>query len=143
MRTINPNKMAVMDDSEQIVKWREMVGQHVEQRREVTYRSRRKAAMASEVSESMWRQIESGARQLAPGVEAVVNPTSSTKTAICQALGWSPDSIDRLLRGEQPEELRSHPRGNSAARTVDASGLQPEQVALLEAMAAELRKANQ
>lgn len=62
----------------------------------------RSVAPQAGISEGLWRQIESGARVLAKDVVRTVNPKPSTRAAVSLAIGWSDDSIDRILRGEPP-----------------------------------------
>ena len=60
------------------------------------------------------------------------------------ALGWAPGSFDSIRSGKQPTLVDSvRPRGNPAASSRLTDGLKPEQVAILEAMADQLRRANQ
>lgn len=92
--------------------WRRLVGQHVEARRRTLYRSRRAAAAGSGISEIVWRQIESGRRQLAPGVILAPNPEADTKNAICRRLGWTDDSIDHLLAEREPRLGDPSPEDN-------------------------------
>lgn len=89
--------------------WRELVGVHVEKRRRSMFPSRRKAADGSGRSEIVWRQIESGKRQLTPDVIVPPNPDEETKVCIARRLEWEDDAIDRLVRGEAPIET-VHPR---------------------------------
>lgn len=78
-------------------------------------RSIRAAATAAGISEGLWRQVEAGERPLRYGRTETVNPKPATRAAICRALGWSPDSIDRLLEGKEPVVLTEDP----AARLSD------------------------
>jgi hypothetical protein len=89
--------------------WRDRVGQHVERRRRELFKSRRAAAAGSGISEIVWRQIESGRRQLAPGIVIAPNPEPETRDAVCKRLKWSIDSIDRLLEGKAPAEVEEVP----------------------------------
>ena len=88
------------------------------------YRSRRAAAEGSGVSEIVWRQIETGKRQLAPGIVIAPNPEPETKTIICSRLDWLGDGIDLLLAGQMPRVID----GRSAPREVDME--EPTLVAL-------------
>lgn len=83
--------------------WRELVGTQIEQRREERRLSIRAAARLADVSESMWRQIESGRRQIGDTTQTV-SPKPATTAAVCRALGWTVDSIDRMLNGGTPAD---------------------------------------
>lgn len=98
--------------------WRAQVGQHVERRREALWPSRRRAADGSEVSEVVWRQIESGKRQLAKGVTRPPVPEERTKMLICRRLRWTVDSIDELLAGRSPREAEIEVDYEAPARRV-------------------------
>lgn len=74
-----------------------------ERRREMQIRSMRQAADEAGVSESTWRQVETGRRQANDGSWVTPNPSDETKALICRRLWWTSDSIDRLLRGDYPE----------------------------------------
>lgn len=82
--------------------WQEAVGGTIENRRIHLGYSKRAAARLAGVSEITWRQLESGARQIAPGQHVEPSPGKLTKALVCGALQWSPDSIDRLLAGQEP-----------------------------------------
>jgi hypothetical protein len=98
--------------------WRERVGQHVEARRkERRYRSVRAAAQAAGISETLWRQVESGRRQVAKGIVQTANPGPDKTAAICRALDWSDDSIDLLLQGKQATQIA---RAGTAVLTLTA-----------------------
>lgn len=84
--------------------WREQIGRHIENRRTLLHLSKRAAAKAAGISEIVWRQLESGKRQLAPGHYITPNPETSTKVGVCRALHWRPDSVDRMLGGRLPED---------------------------------------
>jgi hypothetical protein len=98
-------KVDSMNADEAIAEWKSAVGDRVAMRRASRFRSARSAAEAAGISEAIWRQVESGSRTVAAGVRVAANPGLSVKVAICTALGWTPDSIDRLLNGEEPTEL--------------------------------------
>lgn len=84
--------------------WRALVGARIEQRRaELNNMSVRAAAKRAHISEGLWRTIESGQRQAAKGVFFPVNPKPDTRRRVCRVLGWSADSIDRLLAGDEPQ----------------------------------------
>ena len=110
-----------------------MVGQHIETRRRALFRSRRKAAEGSGISEIVWRQIESGERQIAVGVIRPPNPERGTKEAVCARLLWTADSIDRLLRGETPIEIEA-----STPPAVQMDADIAERVSRLETQVADL-----
>ena len=80
--------------------WKRIVGDEI--KRERGRRSIRSIADKAGVSEGLWRSVESGAHRPAKGVVKTVNPKPSTRALIADALGWTPDSIDRLLLGEDP-----------------------------------------
>lgn len=67
-----------------------------------------------------------------------------SRRRVASALGWTPDSIDRVLRGEPPVEvaqpfgLAAHPRNDD---WLDIRGLRAEDKALMAAMAERLRQA--
>jgi len=84
--------------------WRDKVGQYVEQRRkELGYSANKAAALTDDaVSPSLWRQVERGERHV-DGKVAAPNPAPRRRAAMCKALGWTPDSIDRLLAGQEPQ----------------------------------------
>lgn len=80
--------------------WRDRVGRRIEQQRGRL--SVRSAAKRAGISEGLWRQIESGQRPIRKGEYETVNPKPETRAWVCQAIGWTDDSIDRLLAGEEP-----------------------------------------
>lgn len=86
-------------------RWRELVGEPVElRRRDVGHRNPARAAEIAEVAESVWRQIESGKKTRSAGVVVAPNPSAETRARVCRALGWTDNSIDKLLRGEKAVE---------------------------------------
>lgn len=90
--------------------WKVLVGDPIKDRRQLLgIRSMRRAALAAGFSEAVWRQIETGRRQIARGNVIAPTPTEETKAAAARALGWTSDSIDRLLRHEPPVELAADP----------------------------------
>lgn len=90
--------------------WRRQVGQHIQARREAKRLSIRAAAKAAGFSEGLWRQLESGRRVVDKDVVRTVSPKAATAAAACAALGWTPDSIDRLLDGNDPIPLDDDPQ---------------------------------
>lgn len=95
--------------------WRTLVGSRIEERRDELDLSVRAAAKRAYVSEGQWRTIESGQRQAGKGVFFTVNPRRETRRRVCGVLGWSADSIDRLLAGNEPE-LRDYSDGSLQGR---------------------------
>jgi hypothetical protein len=94
--------------------WASSVGKPVrDRRRELDIRSMRKAARVAGVSEAVWRQAETGQRQLSADIIVAPSFTADTKAALCRALGWTPGSIDRILAGEEPMELEVEPESPS------------------------------
>lgn len=86
--------------------WRERVGRAVEARRgELGISSMRSAATRARISETTWRMIESGKRQLAPGVIMPPSPERDTRLAVSRVLRWERDGIADLLEGRAPTEL--------------------------------------
>lgn len=102
--------------------WRQQVGRHVEDRRRLLFPSRRAAASSSGVSEIVWRQVESGRRQIAPGTVIAPNPEQQTKVSISRRLQWEPDAIDRLLAGQPPVDAPADDDGSSS----DGNGHRPD-----------------
>ena len=94
---------------ETISTWRTLVGIAVEHRREQLNLSKRAAAARAGISEIVWRQIESGLRQIAPQQYAEASPGRRSRLGVCRALGWSDDSIERLLAGQPPGLLDVSP----------------------------------
>lgn len=103
--------------------WREQVGQQVEARREQLGLSRRAAAKRAGFSEATWRHVESGTKKVAANTEVPAVFTARSRVGVCRALLWTDDSIDRLLRGEQPEVLEM-----SAATELDGLRRQVERL---------------
>lgn len=95
--------MTVMQATEQT--WRQMVGVHVAARREHLGLSKRAAALKAGISEIVWRQIESGLRQIAPGQYVEAAPSRKSRIGVCRALNWTDNSIDLLLQGMPAEPL--------------------------------------
>lgn len=62
-----------------------------------------------------------------------------TRRAVAVALGWTPDSIDRLLRGEDPV-VADLPAGFAAKMSLDISDLPASDRAIVTAMVERLRQ---
>jgi hypothetical protein len=105
-------------EAEAADKWREAVGQHVEHRRRGLFRSARAAAAAADVSESLWRQVESGRRSVGSNAFVAARPGATTRMAICRALRWTDDSLDRLEAGDDPIESITAPMSPAAVAEV-------------------------
>jgi hypothetical protein len=74
------------------------VAEHVRDRREQLGLTQHRAVSSSEgaISLATWRNIE----------KAVKPPyRRSSLLAVCRVLGWTSDSIDRILDGGEPEEV--------------------------------------
>jgi DNA-binding XRE family transcriptional regulator len=71
-----------------------VVAETVKRRRLELDLSQRAAAIAADTSPTTWGNLEKHSQR--------VDPLSRTK--ICRALGWTLDSIDRILDGGEPEE---------------------------------------
>lgn len=85
-----------------------MVGEPITvRRRDLGLRSMRKAALSAGLSESVWRQIETGRRQVQAGEWVAPSPSAETKAAVCKRLLWLPDGIDRLLAGDPPTAIEA------------------------------------
>lgn len=65
----------------------------------------RAAASRANLSEGLWRQIESGERMVRKGIVETVSPKADTKAAVCGALNWTAGSIDLLVAGLKPVAL--------------------------------------
>lgn len=72
----------------------EAVAAAVERRRLALGLTQRQAAERGSVAIQTWNLIEGGGR---------TSYRALTIAGVCRALGWSDDSIDRILRGEEPE----------------------------------------
>jgi DNA-binding XRE family transcriptional regulator len=70
-----------------------VVAETVKRRRLELDLSQRAAAIAADTSPTTWGNLEKHSQR--------VDPLSRTK--ICRALGWTLDSIDRILAGGDPE----------------------------------------
>ncbi len=72
----------------------EHVQKRVRKRRAELGLSQRKAAERADISPTTWGTLETHGQQVA----------ASTAAAMSRALRWTPDSIERLAAGEEPEE---------------------------------------
>lgn len=84
---------------------------------------------ASGVSDNTVRRIRRG---------EVAQFRLSIKREIARALGWTADSFDRIMRGEDPvvAEQKTSPAGD----WLDLSGLSPEDQAFLRGLAEGIRR---
>jgi len=119
--------------------WRKTVGETIEERRRSLYRSRRAAATAAGVNEAIFRQLESGERQNAPDSKVAPNPLPATRAAVCRALAWTPDSIDRLIQGGEPTLAFDRSDVTSGGKAI--TGLTEAEWEVLAATLAAIRKA--
>jgi transcriptional regulator with XRE-family HTH domain len=74
----------------------EIVRAAVKARRVALRLSQQDASAAGDLSLATWSNLERG---------RLGSLAHDTVIGVCRALGWSPDSIDRLLRGEDPVVL--------------------------------------
>ena len=105
----------------------EEVSEAVRERRESLRLSQNDAAARAGLSAGIWNMLENGRRE---------SIRARTAKQIAEALGWTPDSIERLARGEEPVEAAPE-RTQAYASTADGRELSPEQLALVEAAVAE------
>lgn len=90
--------------------WREKVGRPLQARREPIFKSMRQASKAAGFTEGVWRQLESGKRQLAPGVVVSPSPAPETRAAVARVMQWEEGWLDALLAGRQPRTLHEEYR---------------------------------
>lgn len=81
------------------------------------------AARLADLGLATWSAVETNAR------DGFVRPTLA---AMSKALGWTPDSIERLARGEEPVEAAPE-RPAVYASTADGQVFTAAQIALIEA----------
>jgi DNA-binding Xre family transcriptional regulator len=70
--------------------------------------------------------------------------TVSSMRKLSTALGWTPDSIQRLINGQEPI-IAPTPQDNqpvALSGVIDATGLTPDQIAYLQGIALGLRLSN-
>ncbi len=126
--------------------WEEKVGRHIRARRDELDLSGRRAAVIAGISETTWRQAESGFRTPAAGAPMAVIPTKKVGTAMARALSWPDDALPRLWRGENPESLGSPSTPSAlpagvAATGIDLSGLTSDEVGRVKGYIDGLRSA--
>lgn len=103
---------AVMLSTMKPEEWKRLVGDRIRDRRqEVGIRSMRQAAKRAGFNEAVWRQLESGRRQIARGQFVTPTPLPETKSAACRVLRWPTDAIEILLTGAQPVGIESEADG--------------------------------
>lgn len=95
----------------------------IRRRRESRGMSQQDAATASSISLSSWGQVESGDKTAL---------RTKTAQAMSRALGWTPDSIERLARGEEPVEAVPE-RPAVYGSTPDGRGLSDRELELIDA----------
>jgi hypothetical protein len=91
-----------VNDADKIAVWRMRVGSRIESERLALEISVREAARRAGLTEIVWRQLEAGRTQTARGRHRPVTPDGATKAKAASVFGWSPESLDRLLQGDQP-----------------------------------------
>lgn len=97
------------------------VATRIERRIDELKLSQRELVERSGVSSSTWRSLAAG---------APVRRNDKVR-GICIALGWTPDSIDRILAGEEPNESPGSEPVQIAAK---ADRLTPEQRKAVESI---------
>ena len=101
----------------------EEVSGAVRERRESLRLSQNDAAARAGLSAGIWNMLENGRRE---------SIRARTAKQIAEALGWTPDSIERLARGEEPVEAAPE-RPAVYASTADGQVFTAAQIALIEA----------
>lgn len=103
--------------------WRRLAGA-VRARRDELGFTQAELAVESGVSEPTIRVIETARRG---------SYQRATLRAIAQALGWTPDSLDRILRGEEPVEAgKPDERPDFAQLEIDVKELKRQLAAMSE-----------
>lgn len=92
------------------------------------------AAKRAGVSDTTWNQLENHRGPL---------PSPRTRRAVCRVLEWTPDSVDRILRGEDPVAIATGPAATRDRPTLDGlahrvSWLEREAVRLADAIGADV-----
>lgn len=107
-----------------LVEWTDEVREAVRlQRDEVLGISQSEAATRSGISLAVWNELESGRRKVS---------RPRTASLMARALGWTPDSIERLARGEEPVEAVPE-RPAVYGSTPDGRGLSDRELELIDA----------
>ncbi len=73
--------------------WRRLVGTKLERARKARKLSKRAAAGLAGISEGLWRQLESGRRQVNRDVVVPVSPKDETLVAAARAVGLDPSKL--------------------------------------------------
>jgi transcriptional regulator with XRE-family HTH domain len=91
--------------------WRTTVGSRIQARREEMGITVEAAARFAGFSRSWWRQLEQGYRNDG-GTITTINPKAESLAGAARAIGWTPDSINRLRRGLEPIAMEA-PNGHN------------------------------
>lgn len=112
------------------VAW-QVAGDQVRARRVELGLTQQEAAARADVGSSTWLLLERGRQQ---------SFRSLTLAAVARALRWTPDSIDRILRGEDPVPLAEPPGGLAAKADLPdkLSRLSPGQRRAIETLVDEM-----
>lgn len=89
--------------------------------------SQERASDGGGLSLATWQGVEVGRIQ---------SVRLSTAQAMARALGWTPDSIERLARGEEPVEAATE-RPQAYASTADAGPLSERELAIVKSAVTE------
>lgn len=80
------------------------VGELVKRRRKELRMTQKAAGLLARVSDTTWGSVENGRAE---------SYDDDTLIGVCEALGWTPDSIERVLAGGDPEVLTAGPTAGS------------------------------
>jgi len=105
----------------------EEVSGAVRERRESLRLSQNDAAARAGLSAGIWNMLENGRRE---------SIRARTAKQIAEALGWTPDSIERLARGEEPVEAMPE-RPAVYASTADGAPLSERELAIVKSAVTE------
>lgn len=108
-----------------------VVGAAIRARREELGLSQKAAAEAGGLSEPTWSTIERSASD---------SYRRQTVVGVCRALGWTLDSIDRLLAGEEPRLAGEVVRGSVLEAVAADSRLDDEAKGMLVTLYQRLTK---